>query len=115
MCVRTFGEGSPCSLPLLFISSLSPYRRGLLLGAAGEGGQEGHAETLVHEAVNDGVHAGRRVGQQVDEGDGSPRETPVCGSCVEGSPGVDTEDGSPANEKQNYYHHQHTDDKFLGH
>lgn len=115
VCVRTFGEGSSRRFPLLFLPSISPYGGGLLLGTAGEGGQEGHAEALVHEAVNDGVHTGRGVGQQVDEGDGSPRETPVCGSRVEGSPGIDAKDGSPANEKQNHDHHQHTDDKLLGH
>lgn len=38
--------------------------------AAGEGGQQGLAEARVHEAVNDGVDAGRGVGQQVDERDG---------------------------------------------
>lgn len=115
MCVGAFGEGSPRGFALLLISSLSPRGGRRLPGAAGEGGQEGHAEAPVHEAVDDGVHAGRGVGQQVDEGDGSPRETPVSGSRVEGAPGVDAEDGSPADEKQNHYHHQHTDDKFLGH
>lgn len=38
--------------------------------AASKGGKQGLAETRVHEAVNDGVDAGRAVGEQVDEGDG---------------------------------------------
>lgn len=34
---------------------------------------------------------------------------------VKGTPGVDTEDWSPANKKQNHNHNQHSDDQFLGH
>lgn len=57
--------------------------------AAGESGQQGLAETSVHEAVNDGVDAGRCVGQQVDEGDGGSREGLGGRHGVEGLPGVD--------------------------
>lgn len=38
---------------------------------ATEGGKDAQAESLVHEAVNDGVDTSRGVGQQVDEGYGS--------------------------------------------
>lgn len=42
---------------------------------AGKGHQEGFPKSRVHEAVDDGVNTGRGVGQQVDEANGSARES----------------------------------------
>lgn len=60
------------------IVSLSKASRAAWPAAAGEGGQQRLAETLVHEAVDDGIDTGRSVGQQVDEGDGGSREKSMC-------------------------------------
>lgn len=68
----------------------------------------------MHEAVDDGVDAGRGVGQQVDEGDGGAGEA-VGRAPVEGLPGVDHKDGRPAQEEEEDDDQQHADDPLLGH
>ena len=82
--------------------------------AAGEGGQQGLAEARVHEAVNDGVDAGRGVGQQVDEGDGRSGEGSGGRPQVKGLPGVGRVQRHPADEEERHDHHQHADDSPLG-
>lgn len=69
--------------------------------AAAEGGEHPLAKPLVHEAVDDGVHAGRGVGQQVDEGYGGASQA-VGRAAVEGLPGVDHKDGGPADEEEEH-------------
>lgn len=72
------------------------------------------AEALVHEAVDDGVDAGRGVGQQVDVGDGRPGEA-VGRAPVESLPRVDHEDGGPAQEEEEDDDQEHADHTLLGH
>lgn len=98
----------------LLLPRLSPRPRGPRVRAAGEGGQEAQAEALVHEAVDDGVDAGGRVGQQEDEGDGRPRELALGRGGVVGAPGVGAEDGHPAQEEERHDDHEHADHPLLG-
>lgn len=102
-------RGSALLLPRLF-----PCPRGPRVRAAGEGGQEAQAEALVHEAVDDGVDAGGRVGQQEDEGDGRPGELALGRGRVVGPPGVGAEDGHPAQEEERHDDHEHADHPLLG-
>lgn len=81
--------------------------------AAGKSGQQSLAKTCVHEAVNDGVDTGRRVGQEVDERDGCSWEGFGDRLHVKGFPGIDCEQRHPADEEECYDHHQHADDAPL--
>lgn len=83
-------------------------------GTAREGGKQSLAETRVHEAVNDGVDAGRSVAQQMDESDGSPRQGVFGRRVVKSTPGVGTVDWHPAEKEQDNNDHQHADDSLLG-
>lgn len=107
------GQGRPRGSALL-LPRLSPRPRGPGVRAAGEGGQEAQAEAPVHEAVDDGVDTGGRVGQQEDEGDGRPRELALGRGRVVGAPGVGAEDGHPAQEEERHDDHEHADHPLLG-
>lgn len=82
--------------------------------AAGEGGKQRLAEASVHEAVDDGVNAGRGVGQKVDEGDGGTREGTAGRGWMESLPGVGAVEWHPAQKEQSHDHHQHPDHTLLG-
>lgn len=90
-------------------SSLSPGGT-----AAAQRSRHALTETLVHEAVDDGVDAGRGVGQQVDKGDGGASEA-IGRSPVKGLPGVNHEDGCPAQEEEEDDDQEHPDHTLLGH
>lgn len=110
--VADLGEGGPGGGDLLLGGTAWP--RPAEHGAAGERGGEGLAETLVREAVDEGVDAGGAVAEQVDEGDGGSREGALGGRGVEGLPGVGHVDGQPAPKEEHHDHHQHPDDPLLG-
>lgn len=81
---------------------------------AGEGGAQRFSETGVHKAVNDGVDAGRGVGQEVDERNGRPGQRLDDGFLVKGFPRVDDVQRHPADEEQGDDDQQHPDDPTLG-
>lgn len=68
----------------------------------------------MHEAVDDGVDAGRGVGQKVDEGNGRTGQ-PVGRAPVKGLPCIDHEDRCPAQEEEEDDDQEHADDPLLGH
>lgn len=115
VAVGAFRQGRPRGAALHLVPALASRSWGTGVGAAGERGQEAKAEPLVHEAVDDGVDAGRGVGQQEDEGDGGPREAALGRGGVKGPPGVGAEDGHPAEEEEDHDDHEHADDALLGH
>lgn len=82
--------------------------------ATAERGEHALTEALVHEAVDDGVDAGGRVGQEVDKGDGRAGQS-VRRAPVERLPRVDDEHRHPAHEEQEDDDQQHPDDALLGH
>ena len=115
VAVGAFRQRRPRGAALHLVPHLASCSWGTGVGAAGERGQEAEAEPLVHEAVDDGVDAGRGVGQQEDEGDGGPREAALGRGGVKGPPGVGAEDGHPAQEEEDHDDHEHADDALLGH
>lgn len=109
------GHGRPRRDHVLFLVP-QPAAAAVLArrGAARERGEQGLAEACVHEAVNDGVDAGRRVAQQLDESDGRPGEGVYGGDVVESPPGVGTVQRHPAEKEQDHDDHQHADHPLLG-
>lgn len=108
------GSRSDAVFPRLLPPALTTPATDAVAAAACKRGQQGLAETCVHEAVNDGVHAGRSVGQQVDEGDGRPREGLGGRILVKSPPGVGGVQGHPADEEERHDHHKHANDSLLG-
>lgn len=82
--------------------------------AAGKGGEQGFAETRVHEAVNNWVDTGRGVAQQMDESDRCPGEGMFGREVIKSPPGVGTVQWHPAEKEQDNDHHQHADYSLLG-
>lgn len=70
MGVRIPGQRRPSCLSFLVLSHLGSGCWKALLDAASEGCEKTQAKTLVHEAIDNRIHAGGGVGEQMDEGDG---------------------------------------------
>ena len=90
-----------------------PVLQGRRRFAAREDAHERLAELLVHEAVGDGVAAGRHVGQEVEQSLGQRRHVLVGRLEVEDHPGLDDVDGGPAQEELQHHHEQHANDADL--
>lgn len=71
-------------------------------GTPGKGGQQSLAEAHIHEAVDDGVDAGRRVRQQLDKGNGSAWEGSFGWVLVKCFPCVYGIKRHPADEEHSY-------------
>lgn len=72
MAVGIPGQRCPYGPPILLLSHLSSHPWGTGIRATREGGHEAQAKAFVHEAIDDGVNTGGGVGEEEDEGDGSP-------------------------------------------
>lgn len=77
--------------------------------------QEGLPEATAHEAVRDGVAAGRGVRQQLEETDGRVAQVVVHGARPEQGHRVDDVERCPAQEELQHDHEQHLDDALLVH
>lgn len=65
------------------------------------------AKATVHEAVDQGVDAGRGIAQQVDERDGCAGKCAVGTRAIEGTPCVGAVHWQPTQEKKHNNHQQH--------
>lgn len=75
--------------------------------------QAGFAKSAIHKAIRYGITAGRRVGQQLQVGNGFVAERLVDQRRVEEGDGVDDVEWRPANEEFENDDEQHFDDAFL--
>lgn len=120
-CTRSTGG----RVAILFSSSFTdfPFQRPgrpperitpLLLLAAAESIQHALAESLIHEAIDNGVNTSRGIGQKMDEGYWSSGEA-ISRTPVESLPRIHHKNRGPADEEEENYDQKHPDDAFFGH
>ena len=80
---------------------------------AAEGRQEALPKVLVHEAVGDGVAAGRDVGQQMEERLDHGADVSCGAGVVEDDPGPDDVVWGPEDEELDDDHEEHLDDSLF--